>query len=185
MLLDLYWRWYRQRKSDDWFKFETWMIINYIPNKLLPIKDLEVIKKVLVSIRGNLKKQAEKWWDNWRITVPVYYILMFKTHRNEWFKLWKGDEAWVNLKSPAHYILSWIVCVDDFCKIYAALKANNIRYPKRTDWGPGEWRYKNAKFMHGWHSISKQSNGDLTIKPRRFLTKECIKGRQWWECPKN
>ena len=36
------------------------MITNYIPDRLLLIKDLEIIKEVLVSIRGNFEEQAEE-----------------------------------------------------------------------------------------------------------------------------
>ena len=53
------------------------MITNYILNRLLLIKDLETIKEVLVSIRGNLKEQAENWRDNWQVTVPAHYTLIF------------------------------------------------------------------------------------------------------------
>ena len=37
-----------------------WIIINYILNRLLLIKDLKAIKEMLVSIKGNFKKQAEE-----------------------------------------------------------------------------------------------------------------------------
>ena len=40
------------------------MIINYILNRLLLMKDLKAIKEVLISIKGNLKEQAKEWWDN-------------------------------------------------------------------------------------------------------------------------
>ena len=59
------------------------MITNYILDRLLLIKDLEAIKEVLVSTKGNLKEQAEKWRDNWQIMVPVYYILAFRTYKKE------------------------------------------------------------------------------------------------------
>ena len=51
------------------------------------MKDLETIKKVLINTRGNFKEQAEKWRDNWQVTVPVYYILAFKMYRKGQFKL--------------------------------------------------------------------------------------------------
>ena len=53
------------------------MITNYILDRLLLMKDIKAIKEVLVSIKGNLKKQAEEWYNNWQVTVPVYYILMW------------------------------------------------------------------------------------------------------------
>ena len=56
------------------------MITNYILNKLLSIKDVEIIKKVLVNIRGNLEEQAKKWRDNWQVIVLIYYILTWRIH---------------------------------------------------------------------------------------------------------
>ena len=44
------------------------------------MKDLKAIKEVLINIKGNLEEQAEKWWDNWQVTVTVYYILAFCTY---------------------------------------------------------------------------------------------------------
>ena len=37
-----------------------WMITNYVLNRLLLTKDLEAIKEVLISTRGNLKEQAKE-----------------------------------------------------------------------------------------------------------------------------
>ena len=56
------------------------MITNYILNRLLLIKDLEIIKEVLISIKGNFNEQAEKWQNNWQVIVPMYYILIWRTH---------------------------------------------------------------------------------------------------------
>ena len=63
------------------------MITNYILDRLLLIKDLKAIKEVLISIKGNLKEQAKKWWDNWQVTVLVYYILTWRIYQKAWFKL--------------------------------------------------------------------------------------------------
>ena len=30
--------------------------------------------------------------------------------------------------------------------------------------------------MHGWHPIEVQEIGLLTLKPKRFLEEECLKG---------
>ena len=56
VLPDLYQQWYRQRKNNNWFKFKTQMIANYILDRLLLTKDLKAIKEVLVSIKGNFKE---------------------------------------------------------------------------------------------------------------------------------
>ena len=36
------------------------MIINYILDRLLLIKDLEAIKEILINTKGNLKEQAKE-----------------------------------------------------------------------------------------------------------------------------
>ena len=50
-------------------------------------------------------------------------------------------------------MLSWIVYVDDYYKIYAAPKASNIRYLKKMDQRLKEQKYKNAKFIYRQHSM--------------------------------
>jgi len=52
------------------------------------------------------------------------------------------------MKYLAHYILSWIVYIDDYCNIYKALKKKNYKYLVRMYWMSSELKYKNAKFMH-------------------------------------
>ncbi len=73
-------------------------------------------------------------------------------------------------------MLSWIACVDNLCKIHAALKISNTRYLKRTNWRLEKQRYRDAKFMHRWHPILNQNEGELIMELERFLIKECIKG---------
>jgi len=110
---------------------------------------------VLVSIKGNLKEQAKEWQDDWQVTVPVYYILTWQMYQKAWFELQENDEAWVDPRNPAHYMLSWIACVNNLCKIYAALKASNTRYPERMDWRLEEKRYRDVKFIYRWHLALK------------------------------
>ena len=55
-------------------------------------------------------------------------------------------------------------------------KVKNSRFPEKMDW-KGKERYRNAKFMYNWHPTLKQILGELTIKPKRFLTKICLKGQ--------
>jgi hypothetical protein len=47
------------------------------------------------------------------------------------FKLKSEDELRVNLKHLAHYILAWIVYIDDIYRIYKALKVKNKKYLAR------------------------------------------------------
>ena len=58
-----------------------------------------------MSIRGNLKEQAEKWQDNWRVAIPIYYIPIWQIHQKAWFELQENNKAQVDLKNPAHHIL--------------------------------------------------------------------------------
>jgi len=44
------------------------------------------------------------------------------------FKLKDKDKLRVNPKYIAHYILSWIACVDDIYNIYRVLKDKNQKY---------------------------------------------------------
>jgi hypothetical protein len=46
----------------------------------------------------------------------------------ERFKLKSEDKLRVNLKYLAHYILAWIVYIDNICEIYKALKVKNKKY---------------------------------------------------------
>ena len=74
-------------------------------------------------------------------------------------------------------MLLWIVYIDNLYKIYTALKASNTRYLKRIDWKYDNRRYINAKFMYRWYPIEAKREGMLTLKPRKFINKECLKGR--------
>jgi hypothetical protein len=47
------------------------------------------------------------------------------------FKLKSKDEPRVDLKHLAHYILAWIIYIDNICKIYKALKVKNKKYLAR------------------------------------------------------
>jgi hypothetical protein len=46
----------------------------------------------------------------------------------ERFKLKNKDKLRVNLNYLAHYILVWIVYIDNICEIYKALKVENKKY---------------------------------------------------------
>jgi hypothetical protein len=46
----------------------------------------------------------------------------------ERFKLKSKDELRVDLKHLVHYILVWIVYIDNIYKIYKALKVKNKKY---------------------------------------------------------
>jgi len=55
----------------------------------------------------------------------------------------------VNLKYPAHYILLWIVYIDNKYKIYKVLKERNYKYLVRIYWMLSEAKYRDVNYMHG------------------------------------
>ena len=69
MLPEVYWKWYCQREGNNWEEFNAWIIKNYLPDIIKPVKEMEAIKAILVNIKGNLEKQADDWRDNWEFTV--------------------------------------------------------------------------------------------------------------------
>jgi len=71
--------------------------------------------------------------------------------RKSIFKIQEDDKLRVDLKHLAHYTLLWIVYIDNYYKIYKALKARNYKYLVRIYWMPSKLKYRNAEFMYGWH----------------------------------
>ncbi len=106
------------------------------------------MKRALARTRGNLEEQAPDWQDSWQIMVLAKSKAILIIYRHQRFKLQEEDELRVDLKNPAHYTLSWIACVDDYCEMYKAPKVKNSRFLERMDW-KGEEQYQNAKFVHG------------------------------------
>jgi len=71
MLLEVYWKWHCQHKGNNWEEFNAWIIKNYLLNAIRPVREMEVIKIMLVNIKGNFKKQTADWKDNWQILVKA------------------------------------------------------------------------------------------------------------------
>ena len=69
----------------------------------------------------DLKKEFVGWRKKWQIIILVKDYSK-KWSRNRQFKITEDDELRVDLKHLAHYILLWIVCVDDLCDMHLALK---------------------------------------------------------------
>ena len=61
--------------------------------------------------------------------------------------------------------------------MYKRLKEQNSSYLKRTDWKYDNRRYINTEFMHKWHLIGDKRDRMLTLEPRRFMNKECLRAR--------
>ena len=69
-------------------------------------------------------------------------------NRKSQFKMQKDNKLRVNLRHLAHYMLSWIVYIDDNFNMHKALKKRNYKYLVRMYWMPSELKYRNIKFMH-------------------------------------
>jgi len=57
----------------------------------------------------------------------------------------------VNLKYLVYYILLWIVYIDNYYNIYKTLKERNYKYLVRMYWILSKLKYRNTKFIYGWH----------------------------------
>jgi len=60
----------------------------------------------------------------------------------------EDDKLRVNLKYLAHYILSWIACIDNKYKIHKIPKARNYKYPVRIYWILSKTKYRNANYIY-------------------------------------
>ena len=48
-----------KKKGNSWEEFNAWIIKNYLPDVIKPVKEIKAIKAILVNIKRNLKKQAD------------------------------------------------------------------------------------------------------------------------------
>jgi len=60
----------------------------------------------------------------------------------------KNNKLRVNSKYLAHYTLSWIVYINNYCNIHKAPKARNYKYLVRIYWMLSKAKYRNANYMH-------------------------------------
>jgi Retrotransposon gag protein/Zinc knuckle len=183
-LTELYRKWYKQRHNDEWEDFYMWLDEKVIADKAMSEGQMGYIKGALIMTSKNLEEQAVDWRETIRVSVPASETATLRSPKQR-FELRDEDEPRVDPKHPAHHTLSWIACVDDTCNMHSLPKDRVRRYPRRMYWAPEDHKYRNAKYMHGWHPIEVQEQQDLTLQPGRFLTEECLEGREWWECPEN
>ena len=71
----------------------------------------------------------------------------------ERFKLKDKDELRVNLKHLVYYILAWIAYINNMCNMYRTPKDKYRKYLIRMYWIIDERRYKDTKYIHGWHLV--------------------------------
>ena len=181
-LVQVYQKWYKQRKDDEWESFDEWLDENVTPEQPFDDRQTKHIKGALINAGHQLEE--EDWRLQWQISVPA------REHPAQWtrnykFEATKEDEPRVDPKHPAHHTLSWTACVDDMCSMHLAPKKKHQKYPTRMHWSQNDREYRNAKYMHGWHPAESQETGMIVMQPGRFLTQECLQGREWWNCPEN
>ena len=131
-----------------------WIIKNYLPDVIKPVKEMEAIKAILVNIKGNLKKQADNWKNNWEFIVNADSQKLLPQEKGHRFTLKKNNKPKINLKHPAHYTLSWIACIDNYCNLHYILKVKHSKYPRKTEWDSSKRKFCNTKIMHRWHLTS-------------------------------
>jgi hypothetical protein len=175
-LTQLYQKWYLQRGNDEWESFYEWLDKHVVQDQAITESQISHIKGALIMSVKDLEARSEHWREDWRVTVPANDTSTVR-ERNYRFELRDEDEPRVDPKHPAHHTLSWIACVDDHCDMHRAPKAKNRKYPVRMHWMKTEKKFRDAKFMHGWHPIDTQEEGDLRLQPGRYLTEECLEGR--------
>jgi len=120
---------------------------------------MKTIKATLINIKGNFKKQADDWRDNWEFIINVNSQKLLLQKRGHRFILEKDNKLKINPKHPAYYMLLWIACVDNYCNLYYIPKTKYSKYPRRINWDDSEKKFQNAQKMHEWHPTEIQYLG--------------------------
>ena len=115
-------------------------------------KYISYIKEALIIILKDLEKGLIDQRSDKRIIILVNKGLIFRSLRQR-FKLKDKDKLRVDLKHLAHYILVWIIYIDNQCDIYRALKVKNKKYLLRMYWALDERKYRNAKYIYRQYLI--------------------------------
>jgi len=110
-----------------------------------PVREIKAIKTILVNIKRNLKKQADDWRDNWEFIVNADSQKSLPQKKGQKFILKKDNKPKINLKHLAHYMLSWIACIDDYYNLYYIPKTKHSKYPKRMNWDDSEKKFQNIQ----------------------------------------
>ena len=83
-----------------------WITKNYLLDVIRPVREIKAIKVILINIKRNFKKQADNWRDNWEFTVNTDSQKLLPQKKGHRFTLKKDNKLRINLKHPAHYMLS-------------------------------------------------------------------------------
>ena len=69
----------------------------------------------------NLEEESTGQRKKWQIIILIKDYFK-KWSRNRKFKITEDNKPKINLKHLVHYILLWIVYIDNLCDIYLILK---------------------------------------------------------------
>ena len=98
----------------------------------------------------DLEEQAVDWKEIIRILVPANKVVTFRLTRQR-FKLKDKDELRVNLRHLTHYILAWIVYIDNIYDMHKNPKEKNRKYLIRIYQAPDKRQFRNAKYIYSQH----------------------------------
>ena len=130
----------------------------------------------MVDIKGNLKKQAQDWRENWSVSVPVDGQKVLLLGRGCKFKFKLEDKLRIDPRHSAYYTLLWIAYVDNHCNLHHVLKTKVSRYPRRMEWNNNKKKFQDTKVIYRWHLSAVQHPKYLLVKLERFITEECLSG---------
>ena len=133
--------------SNKWEDFNVWLDKNITLEQLFNYSKASYIKGVLITTNKDLEEVVD-WRKDQQVSIPVKESLKLVI-RKSIFKIQEDNKLRVNLKYLVYYTLLWIVCVDNYCKIYKVLKVRNYKYLVRMYWMPSKLKYRNAKFIYG------------------------------------
>jgi len=114
---------------------------NYLLDIIKPVKEIKTIKAILVNIKGNLEKQANNWRDNWKFTVNTDSQKSLPQRKGHRFTLKKNNKLRINPKHPAHYMLSWIAYINDYCNLHYTPKTKYSKYPRKMNWDDSKKKF--------------------------------------------
>ena len=147
ILIQLYKKWYRQRKNNKQEDFYIQLDKKVVQDILIIEKRISYIKGVLIITLKDLEEGLTDQRSNKRIIILVNKGLIFRSLRQR-FKLKDKDKPRVNLKYLAYYILIQIIYIDDQYSIYKALKAKNKKYLVSIYQILDRYKYRNTKYIY-------------------------------------
>ena len=150
--MQLYKKWYRQRKNNKQEDFYIQLDKKVVQDILIIEKRISYIKGALIIILKDLEEGLIDQRSNKRIAILANKGLTFRSLRQR-FKLKDKDKPRVNLKHLAHYILAQITYINDQCNIYKALKVKNKKYLVRIYQTLDKRKYRNTKYIYRWYPM--------------------------------